>query len=211
MLLVLCGRDELTWDGVDPEWADSANLKQHLLGGLSRHDATLFLGKSGIERGPLLEAILRVARDKTVPDDEAYHPFNLYLCAYTVEADRGHGVEPSPDTFDMAPGDYGKLDQRVLKSLRDEHPVSWIVHLAQTPRFDEAAARAAFSPTRDKPQDEALKSLADYSFVQQDAEPGWFRFHSVISDVLRRRLSGDAKESAQAHKVWRACWQSRAA
>ena len=154
---------------------------------------------------------MRVARDKTVPDDEAYHPFSLYLCAYTVEADRGRDVEPSPDTFDMAPGDYGKLVQRFLKSLHDEHPVSWIVHLAQTLRFDEAAARAAFSPTRNVHQDKAWESLPDNSFVQDDAERGWFRIHSVMSDVLRRQLSGNAKESARSHEDWRTYWQSRAA
>ena len=185
------GRDRLTWDEVDPDWADRANLEQHLLGGLSRHDATAFLGKCGIEPGPLLEAILRVSRDEAVPDREAYYPFGLGLCADTVLAERSRGIEPKPDTFDMAPGDYGKLAQRFLKSLHDEHPEHWIIHLAQTPRFDEAAARAAFSPTRDVHQDKAWDSLPDYSFVQEATEPGWLRIHSMMSDVLRRRLAGD--------------------
>ena len=90
-------------------------------------------------------------------------------------------------------------------------PRRWIVHLAQAPRFDEAAARAAFSPTRNVHQDKAWESLPDYSFVQDDAEPGWFRIHSVMSDVLRRQLSGNAKEFARSHEDWRAYWQSRAA
>ena len=210
MLLVIFGRDPLTWDKVDPEWANRDSLDQHLLGGFSRHDATTFLGKCGIDPGLLLEAILRVTRDEAVPDREAYYPFGLGLCADTVVAERNRGVEPKPDTFDMAPGDYSKLAQRFLKSLHDEHPERWIIHLAQTPRFDEAAARAAFSPTRNVHQDKAWESLPDYSFVQDDAEPGWFRIHSVMSDVLRHRLAGDAKEFAQAHKDWRAYWQSRA-
>ena len=46
--------------------------------------------------------------------------------------------------------------------------------------------------------------------MQKAADPGWLRIHSVMSDVLRRRLAGDAKEFAQAHKDWRAYWQSRA-
>ena len=209
VLLVVFGRDRLTWHEVDPEWADRDSLDQHLLGGFSRHDATTFLGKCGIDPGLLLEAILRIARDEAVPDREAYYPFGLGLCADTVVAERNRGVEPKPDTFDMAPGEYSKLAQRFLKSLHDEHPERWIIHLAQTPRFDEAAARAAFSPTRNVHQDKAWESLPDYSFVQDDAEPGWFRIHSVMSDVLRHRLAGDAKEFAQAHKDWRAYWQSR--
>ena len=44
-LLVLAGRDRLTWDEVDPGWDDSASLEQHLLGGLSAQDAASFLAK----------------------------------------------------------------------------------------------------------------------------------------------------------------------
>ena len=210
VLLVVFGRDPLTWDKVDPDWGNRANLEQDLLGGLSRHDAIEFLGKCGVEPGPLLEAILRVSRDAQAPGQEAYYPFALGLCADTVMAERNRGIEPKPDTFDMAPGDYSKLAQRFLKSLHDEHPERWIIHLAQTPRFDEAAARAAFSPTRNVHQDKAWESLPDYSFVQDVAEPGWFRIHSVMSDVLRRQLSGNAKEFARSHEDWRAYWQFRA-
>ena len=117
VLLVLFGRDKLAWEEVDVEWGDRANLEQALLCGLSRHDAAAFLGKCGIGPGPLLEAILRVSRDEAVRDREAYYPFALGLCADTVVAARGRGVEPAPDTFDIAPGDYGKLAQRFLKSV----------------------------------------------------------------------------------------------
>jgi hypothetical protein len=48
VFLVLAGRDRLTWDEVDPGWADPASLEQHLLGGLSSHDAVSFLTKCGI-------------------------------------------------------------------------------------------------------------------------------------------------------------------
>ena len=48
--------------------------------------------------------------------------------------------------------------------------------------------------TRNVHQDEAWESLPDYSFVQEAAEPGWLRIHSVMSDVLRRQLASEAKE-----------------
>ena len=157
-----------------------------------------------VHRGPVCQVV-----KEAVPNREAYYPSGLGLCSDTVVAERNRGVEPKPDTFDMAPGDYSKLAQRFLKSLHDEHPERWIIHLAQTPRFDEIAARAAFSATHDVHQDEAWKSLPDHSFVQKAADPDWLRIHSVMSDVLRHPLAGDAKEFAQAHKVWRAHWQSR--
>ena len=209
VLLVMFGRDRLIWSEVDPEWADPVNLEQHLLHGLSRHDATAFLGKCHIEPGPLLDSILRVSRDLVVADREAYYPFALGLCADTVFSERSRDIEPEPRTFAMPPGDYAKLAQRFLKSLHDEHPEQWIIHLAQTPRFDEAAARLAFSPIRDIPQDEAWDSLPDYSFVQETAEPGWLRIHSVMCDVLRRQLAGKAEEFTRAHTDWQARWQAR--
>ena len=210
VLLVMFGRDRLTWDQVDPAWADHDNLEQHLLGGLASYDALTFLEKCGIGPGPLQDTILRVSRYETVPKSEAYYPFGLGLCVDTVLAERHHGVEPKPDTFDMAPGDYSKLAQRFLKSLHDDHPAQWIIHLAQTPRFDETAARSAFSTTRDVHQDEAWESLPDYSFVQQDTESGWLRIHSVMRNVLRRQLADDERGFALAHTNWQAHWHSRA-
>ena len=210
VLLVMFGRDRLTWDKVDPKWGDRAKLDQHPLYGLSLPDATEFLKRCGIEPGPLQEAILHVSRDQAVPEREAYYPFGLGLCADTVLAQRRRNLEPHPDTFDMAPGDYGKLAQRFLKSLHDEHPEPWIIRLAQTPRFDETAARAAFSAMRDVHQDEAWESLPAYSFVQQDAEPGWLRIHSVIRDALRRQLASDKTRFTRAHTDWQTHWHSRA-
>ena len=210
VLLVMCGRDRLTWDRVDPEWAEHANLEQHLLGGLSRHDATEFLGK--VRHQPRTAPGGHPARLSRPggPRPRGVLPLRPGPGRRYGRGRAGPGRQARADTFDIAPGDYGQLAQRFLKSLHDKHPERWIIHLAQTPRFDEAAARAAFSPTRDVQQDEAWGSLPGYSFVQEAAEPGWLRIHSAMSDVLRRQLSGNAKEFARSHEDWRAYWQSRA-
>jgi tetratricopeptide (TPR) repeat protein len=210
VLLVIVGRDRLTWDEADPGWAEHDCLQQHLLGGLSRYDAADFLGKCGIAPGPLREAILRACTDDEAAGREAYYPFSLGLCADAVAAERAGGREPDPATFDIAPGDYDRLAQRFLKSLHDRHTELWITSLAQTPRFDEAAARDAFSPTRDVHQDAAWDALRDYSFVQQAADPGWFRLHAQMADALRQRLNNDSEEFARMHDRWRTHWQTRA-
>ena len=209
VLLVMFGRDRLIWDEVDPAWADRANLEQHLLGGLSRHDATQFLGKCGIEPGQLLEAILRVSHDRNAAAQEAFYPFSLGLCADTVVVERARGIEPQPETFEIPADDYRQLTLRFLKSLHDEHPEQWIIQLAQTHRFDEIAARAMFSPVRDVHQDKVWESLRDYSFVEEDVELGWFRFHSMMSSVLRRRRADDLERFVKAHKEWHGHWLSR--
>ncbi len=208
VLLVIAGRDRLTWDEVDPGWSDHACLEQHLLGGLSRHDASAFLEKCGIAPGPLQEAILRVCPDEDAPGDESFYPFSLSLCADTVVAERHTGREPDSTTFDMAPNDYGKLAQRFLRSLLDKHTEIWITSLAQTPRFDEPAARWAFSASHDVVQDAAWENLRDYSFVQETADPGWFRLHSRMSDALRSHLD-DSEASRRSHVEWQDYWRTR--
>ena len=210
IFLVMFGRDRLAWEEVDPEWNLDVNLEQYKLGGLSHHDASEFLGKCGIEPGPLKNAILHVSRDETSRESDAYFPFCLGLCADTVQAERSRGTDPDAITFDMAPGAYAKLAQRFLKSLHDEHPEQWIVRLALTPRFDETAARAVFSESHDVHQDEAWESLPDYSFVQLDSDSGWLRLHPVMSDVLRRQLRTNERVFLAAHSVWQAHWRSRA-
>ena len=146
VFLVIAGRDRLTWAKADRDWADHGSLEQHSLGGLSRPDATVFLEKCGILPGKLQEAIFRVCVDEKTSDSNAYHPYSLGLCADTANAERFRGREPDPATFDMAPDHYDRLARRFLKSLHDRHTELWITALAQTPRFDEAAARDAFSP-----------------------------------------------------------------
>jgi tetratricopeptide (TPR) repeat protein len=209
VFLVLAGRDRLTWDEDDADWADPASLEQHLLGGLSAHDAASFLAKCGIAPGALQEAILRVSEDVESADRDAYHPHSLGLNADTVTTERTRGREPDPATFDMAPGDYDQLAQRFLTSLHDRHTRAWITDLAQTPRFDEAAARDAFSPARDVHQDAAWETLRDYSFVQEAADPGWFRLHSRMSEALRRRLGHDPAALTLSHTRWQGYWQAR--
>jgi len=210
VLLVIAGRDLLTWHEVDSEWEDARNLEQHLLGGLSRHDAGAFLVKCGIEPGELQEAILRSCVDEGGKGHEVdYYPFSLGLCADTVVSDRAGGREPDPATFDIAPGDYDQLAQRFLKSLHDRHTELWITSLAQTPHFDESAARDAFSPIRDRLQDAAWDTLLDYSFVQETTESGWFRLHSLMGTSLNERLAKVSGSFAQDHQRWMDYWQSR--
>lgn len=93
-------------------------------------------------------------------------------------------------TFDTAPGDTARLAQRFLKSLNDPAQEVWVKRLALTPRFDEAAARAVFSPVPGAPQDAAWQALLGYSFVRVTGEPGWWTFHARMSDALADGVGG---------------------
>lgn len=210
VLLIVAGRDRLTWEEFDADWHNPANLEQHLLGGLSEHDARQFLERCGITAAPLQQALLAASthRKGTRRGSRAasYHPFSLGLCADTVVAERERGIETDPASFALSPGDAGKLAQRFLKSLADAAHEVWIRYLALTPRFDETAARAAFSPVHNAAQDAAWNGLMDYSFVVPAETPDWWTLHTRMQEALLSRQTGAlAKQQAQ----WRDHWQSR--
>lgn len=215
VLIVIAGRDQLTWGEVDGDWNNAAYLKQHLVGGLSRHDAETFLGWCGVTDSRLQNAVLRVCVDvdaqKMAHDDTPYHPYSLGLCADTIVQERNRGVASDPQTFDIAPGDNDRLAQRFLRSLANDAKADWITRLALPVRFDEAAARHAFSPVSSAAQNVAWENLKDYSFVTAPDEEGWRTLHPRMREALRKRLAdpnkpGDAQRS---HAEWRTYWQSR--
>jgi tetratricopeptide (TPR) repeat protein len=207
VLLVLAGRDRLLWEECDTDYADPAYLEQHLVGGLSAADARAFLRKCGTSSPLLLDAILRVSVDtesESGRGEPGYHPFSLGLCADAVASDRAASRAVDPAAFDIPAGDLGRLAQRFLKSLPERTHEVWVRRLAFTPRFDEPAARAAFSPTPGAAQDAAWQTLLGFSFVQDADEPGWHTLHARMRDALT-----DGQGVASDHRFWQDYWRER--
>ncbi|HZP83117.1 MAG TPA: hypothetical protein VFB21_15860 [Chthonomonadaceae bacterium] len=216
VLIVIAGRDRLNWDEVDADWRSPDYLEQHLLGGLSRYDAETFLGQCGVTQGRLQRAVLEACVDIEATagssGDTAYHPYSLGLCADTIVNERNRGVETDPASFDMAPGDYDRLAQRFLKSLPNDAQADWIARLALTPRFDEQAARYAYSPLPGADQNAAWDDLEGYSFITRAEQADWRTLHPRMKAALRRRLAPpDEPDEERRHQTdWRDYWQSRA-
>lgn len=207
VLVILAGRDRLRWAEFDRDWENPSFLVQHLLGGLSEEDARSFLDKYGIDDSGLQSALLRVSAEGA--PGTSYHPFSLGLCADTISSDRARGALPDPATFEMRPGDIDALAQRFLRSLVSPDQEVWILHLAQTVRFDEAAARAAYASEPGAAQDAAWQILKTYSFVSAGFEPGWWSLHVQMREALRRRAATDQEASVNGHRKWHAYWTSR--
>jgi tetratricopeptide (TPR) repeat protein len=209
VLLVLCGRDRLTWEELDGDWRDPRYLEQHLVGGLSRNDAARFLATCGVATGPLQSAVLAVSVDtETGGAETAYHPFSLGLCVDTLAQERAQGETPDPESFRMPPGDVSELAKRFLRSLPPNHE-RWVVDLSLTPRFDVDAARAAFERTVGGEAHAAWETLQDFSFVRRAEGAGWWTLHPRMRDALRARAAGDPERETAAHQVWERYWQSR--
>lgn len=217
LLIVLAGRDRLNWgDRREPYWAKTEVLEQHLVGGLSEKDARAFLSNGGITDPEVQEAILRVSLDsQTVSQGEPeYHPCSLGVSADTCWNLRQCGEGGDPDTFDMPADDHAKLTAPFLRSFAEDGTYAvWLHLLALTPRFDEAAARAAFGPDGAE-QDAAWQALQSYSFLKPTDLPGWSSFHVQMKQSLVKDLLDNQPGDWQAnHQWWRGYWerQSQAA
>ena len=131
------------------------------------------------------------------------------MCRY-CPLERRQGREPSPETLRFRPQDWEALARRFLKSLDSDTTRRWIEKLALTPRFDEAAARAAYSSDLSAAQDAEWNALRDYSFVDQIEKPaGWLTIRSQMRWALENQPSAKLRVKED-HEWWRAYWTSRA-
>jgi hypothetical protein len=131
LLLLLAGRDRLSWQDADQEYRDCRLLEQHLVGGLSERDSRLFLHRCGITDPSMQQEVLRVSVDTETAatvGDIAYHPFSLGLCADTLRNEPG----ADPASFDMAPGDVTRLADRCNFSIT-------VIEIASAHRLVRAA------------------------------------------------------------------------
>ena len=206
LLIVSAGQNRLRWDEGDEEYRDERYMEQHLLGGLSADDATLFLGKCVVHDAVLRNAVLKASVDIEAEGTEtSYHPASLGVCAdaIQIETERGKAVDPA--TFDFSAGDWLELSKRFLKSLPDDEERAWVQKLALPPRFDETSACAMSS--RPDTASEILSS-GRYSFIRDDDEAGWYLLHGRMREALNRVVQ---KSTALTKKQtqWRSHWQSR--
>ena len=205
VLLVLAGRDRLSWEAHDPAYCERRYLEQHLIGGLSEHDSRIFLWNCGVIDASLQDAVLRVSLDTETAATggaAAYHPFSLGLCADTLR----NAPNTNPDAFDMVPGDVTRLAIRFLKSLPSPAYEVWVQRLALTPRFDETAARAAFSSSHDVHQDAAWQQLRGLSFIRETDRHGWWSLHVRMRQALAEAF---ANVAAGNHRFWNDHWMNR--
>jgi tetratricopeptide (TPR) repeat protein len=204
-LIVIGGQNQLTWDEVDPAWKD--HVEQHLVGGLSETDARRFLDGCGIRDRPLQDAILATARE----EDGGHHCFSLGLCADVVDLERAQGLQTSPESLKFVPGDWERLARRFMKSLESDVQGRWIDRLALTPRFDESAARNAFSSEKTAAQDAAWETLQRYSFILPlPGDGAWFSIRDQMRWALENQPSAHERVGHD-HTWWQRYWGGRSA
>jgi tetratricopeptide (TPR) repeat protein len=202
-LTVIAGQNRLSWDEIDPNWAE--HLDQHLVGGLSEKDARAFLSDCGIDSETLQDVVLATALEA----DGGHHCFSLGLCADIIVAEQNRGIDTSPESLKYTPQDWECLARRFLKSLASDGEVRWIERLATSLRFDEPAARAAFSEAHSAAQDAAWASLPKFSFIEHMTEQaGWLNIREQMRWAIENQPSRKQR-LAEDHVWWQKLWTQR--
>jgi tetratricopeptide (TPR) repeat protein len=201
-LTVIAGQNRLCWDEFDPDWA--SHLDQHLVGGLSEIDARGFLGQCDIVSTDLQDSILATSKEST----GGYHCFSLGLCADIVFNERRAEREPNAETLHFNPQHWERLARRFLKSLTSNAERRWIERLTLTLRFDEAAARRAFSTDLSVAQDAAWEDLHDLSFVESIPDSDWSSIRAEMRSAMRNQPSAQERVMRD-HQWWKDYWSGR--
>ena len=206
--VVIAGRDRLRWEATG---FDSADLEQHLLGGISNEDADAYLTELGIEAGELRDAILDASRES----EEGVHAFHYGLCIDIWRENEGR-IEPERFRELASAGDKDhKLTLRFLVSLPAEGGWQSLVRGLSLPRwFDReslCAVQGGLKLSQDLASDEAWRRLCGFSFVEEaEGVPGRYRMHSVMRGVLRGEIEAKERELALALGALEECHTGRA-
>ena len=205
--VIIAGRDRLRWE--EERRFDSADLEQHLLGGISNEDADAYLTELGIEAGELRDAILDASRESA----EGVHAFHYGLCIDIWRENEGR-IEPERFRELASAGDKDhKLTLRFLESLPAEGGWQSLVRGLSLPRWFDRESMRAVRRELELPlaPSEAWRRLCGFSFVEEaEGVPGRYRMHSVMRGVLREEIEAKERELALALGALEECHTGRA-
>ena len=217
VLLVISGRDRLTWlpeASDDPCW--DAELDQHLIGGLSPQDSQLVLAKWGVGLAPHqqeaddLQRTIIACCDTMPGRDVSCHPLYLSLCAETVLNHRRTriGRNPVTETFRDIPKDRvaNELADRFLRSLHNRSQELWLEELGLTPRFNETVAFELAATRRHNVGRADWELITRLSFVEEAEADGFLRMHKTMRNVLFERIASDTGRLQTVHCWFNAYW-----
>jgi len=88
VIFVICGRERLRWEEIEPEWIRF--VEQHLLDRLDKKDASEFLITCGVKEEDIRNKILSASNG---------HPYHLDLSVDTYFERKNQGVELDPKHF----------------------------------------------------------------------------------------------------------------
>ncbi|MFT9600493.1 tetratricopeptide repeat protein [Mesobacillus sp.] len=168
VLNVICGREKITWDKLDPEWGSI--VEQHLMGELSPTDCMSFLDSCGIMDKSIQQKIIQGSEGL---------PYYLDLMVDTYQLVSRKRI-PTIKDFSKRPD---QVLQRFLKYLdRSEKETLKVLSIT---RFwtenlfcDLIEEFQTFYPTT------AYQELCNFSFITELEQGGYWSMHKLMKEGL---------------------------
>jgi len=177
VLWAVCGRERLTWELAENDWAD--RLEQHLVGGLDQSYCERFLASAGVADAQVRIAITQASQGL---------PFFLDLASDTYFEMVERGMEPNGDDFT---GTYAEMYERFVRYLSDEELLTLKVlscaSRVDRPLFDHLLQRFETGYPR-----AAMSRLLRFSFF--DVVDGFAAMHELMRAHLQERLAREDPE-----------------
>lgn len=168
VLNVICGREKITWDKLDPEWGKI--VEQHLMGELSPADCMSFLNSCGITDQSIQQKIIQGSEGL---------PYYLDLMVDTYQL-VSRKKTPTIDDFSKTPD---QVLQRFLKYLdrseKETLKVLSITRFWSENLFCELIEEfQTFYPTT------AYNELCGFSFISESEQGGYWSMHKLMREGL---------------------------
>jgi tetratricopeptide (TPR) repeat protein len=168
VLNVICGREKITWDKLDPEW--ESIVEQHLMGELSPTDCMSFLNSCGITDQSIQQKIIQGSEGL---------PYYLDLMVDTYQL-VSRKRTPAINDFSKRPD---QVLQRFLKYLdRSEKETLKVLSITRfwtEDLFCELIEEfQTFYPTT------AYQELCNFSFISESEQDGYWSMHKLMREGL---------------------------
>ncbi|WP_135605514.1 tetratricopeptide repeat protein [Methanococcoides sp. NM1] len=177
VLWVICGRESLRWEEVDPEW--KLYVDQHKVEGLLETDSRDFLRSCGIEDESVQEIIF---------NGSSGVPYYLDLTVDTYQQIK-ENRQPTPYDFAKAPHEVFENFIKYLDRAEKE-----TLKVLSSPRFwDENLFEVLITEFKTGYSLTAFSELNRFSFMTQESGGRWY-MHKLMKESLQEYQDQDLKE-----------------
>lgn len=168
VLNVICGREKITWDKLDPEW--ESIVEQHLMGELSPTDCMSFLNSCGITDESIQQTIIHGSEGL---------PYYLDLMVDTYQL-VSRKKTPAINDFSKRPD---QVLQRFLKYL-DRSEKETLKVLSITRFWSENLFRDLIEEFQTFYPTTAYQELCNFSFISESDQGPYWSMHKLMREGL---------------------------
>jgi len=176
-LWVICGRQKLRWEEVEPDWKDA--LSQHELKALPDQSARQFLASCGIASEPIQDAIVKGSQGM---------PHYLDLAVDAVQ-----NAECKMQNAEFGGGSPEELQKQFVRHL--DKPELEALQVLSAPRYwYYGLFENLMSEYETGYPASAYDDLARFSFVKEGAAPGTQTMHELMREALQEEQSPEIRK-----------------